>query len=178
MLKRLTYRSLLAAIALLFIARTDVSAQKLDYELVSLYVYNFTKYIEWPEKGSNEFIVGVYGTSPITDMLTKYISTKHVGVRPIVVKVINTPEDANACDILFLPMSQSSRIKPLSDQLKGKPVLIISEKYGLGRKGADITIFLDEDDEEKTKFEINKTSITGCGLNISSNLLRLAAQVY
>jgi len=175
--RKITYPFLLAGFAVVFLGRTDATAQKLNYELVSMYVYNFTKYIEWP-KNNNDFVVGVYGASPITVMLTKYISSKHVGSRPIVVKVINSPEDANTCSILFLPLDQSNKIKQLNDELKGKPVLIVSEKYGMSKKGASISIFLDEDDDEKTKFDINKISITNNGLIISTNLLRLASQVY
>jgi len=179
MIRKLTYRFLIAIMAMLFFVHDHVKAQRLNYEIVSMYVYNFTKYIEWPDKSnSDDFVIGVYGQSPVTVMLTKYISSKHVGMRPITVKVINTPEDANTCSIVFLPMEQSSKIKQLSDQLKGKPVLIISEKYGLSKKGAAITIFLDEDDDEKTKFVINKSTVTDCGLIISTNLLRLASQVY
>jgi hypothetical protein len=176
-LKRFTYHTLIAITAFCFM-RPEAHAQKLNYELVSMYVYNFTKYIEWPDDRTDVFVIGVYGISPVTSMLTKYITTKHVGMRPIIVKVITSSEDASGCSILFLPYDQSGKIKELSEQLRSKPVLIISEKYGLCKKGAAICIFLDEDDEEKTKFEINKESITDRGLNISSNLLKLASQVY
>ncbi len=113
----------------------------------------------------------------LTSLLNKYISSKHVGQRSIVVKVIKSLDEAAGCSILFVPSDQSSKIKQLSEQLKGKPVLIISEKYGQSKKGASISIFLDEDDDDKTKFEICKTLIVSNGLIISSNLLKLASQV-
>jgi len=173
-----TYRVLLALAAVMLIPRVNVNAQRLNYEIVSMYVYNFTKYIVWPnDKGSNDFVVAVYGESPLTSLLNKYISTKHVGQRPIVVKVIKSLDEANNCSILFIPSDQSSKIKQISEQFKGKPVLIISEKYGMSKKGASISIFLDEDDDDKTKFEICKTLIVNNGLIISSNLLKLASQV-
>jgi YfiR/HmsC-like len=177
-LKR-TYHVVLLAGALSLFAGTHVMAQKLNYELVSMYVYNFTKYIEWPhDRSSGDFIVGVYGNSPVTAMLTKYVSGKHVGQRTITVKKISSVDEMNACSIVFVPQEASAKLKDLSAQFKGKPILIVSEKYGQSKKGAGISIFLDEDDDEKTKFEINKTAILGDGLIISTNLLRLASQVY
>ena len=172
-------RLVVALVAMMLFVRVPVSAQKLNYELVSMYVYNFTRYIEWPsDKSKGDFVIGVYGKSPVTAMLTKYIASKHVGQRAIVVKVVNTAEDLQSCSIVFLPADQSGKIKQLTDMLKGKPVLIVSEKYGMSKKGAGISIFLDEDDDDKTKFDVSKTSITSCGLIISNNLLKLAAQVY
>ncbi|HXB13250.1 MAG TPA: YfiR family protein [Bacteroidia bacterium] len=174
----ITYRVLLAIMAIMLIPRVKVNAQRLNYEIVSMYVYNFTKYIVWPDdKANNDFVVAVYGDSPLTSLLNKYISSKHVGQRSIVVKVIKSLDEASGCSILFVPSDQSSKIKQLSEQLKGKPVLIISEKYGQSKKGASISIFLDEDDDDKTKFDICKTVIVSNGLIISSNLLKLASQV-
>jgi len=175
---KLTYRVILFAGALSLFAGTKAVAQKLNYELVSMYVYNFTKYIEWPHDRSNtDFIVGVYGESPVTAMLTKYISGKHVGQRIISVKILHAPDELGTCSIVFVPQESSAKLKDLSTQIKGKPVLIVSEKYGQSKKGAGISIYLDEDDDEKTKFEINKTNVTADGLIISTNLLKLAAQV-
>ena len=174
----LTYRILFALAVAVLLPNIKVSAQRLNYEIVSMYVYNFTKYIVWPnDKTTDDFVVAVYGESPLTSLLNKYITSKHVGQRPIVVKVIKSLDEANGCSILFVPSDQSSKIKQISDQLKGKPVLIISEKYGLSKKGASISIFLDEDDDDKTKFDICKTIIVSNGLIISSNLLKLASQV-
>jgi hypothetical protein len=175
-----TYYSILVAVlAMLFLSPSAAKAQKLNYEIVSMYVYNFTKYIEWPkDKNNSDFVVGVYGESGITTMLNKYISSKHVGERPIVVKVISTPEEAAQCSIIFIPADQNTKLKQLSEQLKSKPILIICEKLGMSKKGASISIYLDEDDDDKTKFEISRTAISASGLIISANLIRLAVQVY
>lgn len=176
---RFTYRVIMVATALLLFSRVTAFGQKLNYELVSMYVYNFTKYIEWPkDKNNSDFIVGVYGETPAMAMLMKYVSAKHVGQRTIVVKQVSTSAELSSCSIIFLPASETGKLKQLSDELKGKPILIVAEKYGLSKKGASISIYLDEDDENKTKFEMNKTTINVNGLVISTTLLRLAAKVY
>src|ERR1700722_17715245 len=94
----ITYRVLLALVVAMLVPRINVNAQRLNYEIVSMYLYNFTKYIVWPnDKANADFVVAVYGDSPLTSLLNKYISSKHVGERPIVVKVIKSLDDANGC---------------------------------------------------------------------------------
>ena len=43
-----------------------VKAQSTNYKSYALYVYNFMKYIEWPENNSNsKFVIALIGNSPI-----------------------------------------------------------------------------------------------------------------
>jgi len=53
------------------------SAQELDYRAQSLYIYKFTKFISWPEeKAEGDFVIGVFGNSPIFDELKLMASLK------------------------------------------------------------------------------------------------------
>ena len=150
-------------------------AQTLDYKLESMFVFSFTKYIEWPtEKQAGNFIIGVFGDSPLTEELNKFIGTKHVGDRSITVRVVHTMEEIAGCHILFIPVTQSGKLWEICAATKGKPTLIVAEKSGLIKKGAGICLFLDEDDDYKTKFELNKITINENGMLVSTNLMQLA----
>ena len=169
--------NILVVLAGMLIPSLSTLGQTLNYKMESLYVYNFTKYIDWPNNDkSTEFVIGVYGNTPLIDELNKSIAGKHVGYRTISIKEFKTIDEAMKCQILFIPSSESSNIKKLTDELKGKPILVVCEKEGLCRKGAGISIYLDDDDDYKTKFEMNKTTIEGNGLVVSQMLLRLASQ--
>jgi hypothetical protein len=157
-----------------------LQAQTLNYKLASVFVYNFVQSIEWPkDKRSGDFVIGIYGSSPLTAELVKFITTKHVGAQPIVVKELTSLNDQSAadCQVIFIPLGQSDKIKQICEQFKGKPILIITEKFGLCKKGASISIFLDEDDDYKTKFELNRTIIESNGLSVSERLVLLASQI-
>lgn len=174
----LLYRITIAAVACMIFSPLNVSAQRLNYKLASVFVYNFIQYIEWPkDKRSGSFIIGVYGDSPITAELKKFITSKHVGEQTIEVRVIKNVEEAAECHVIFIPLESSDKVKQISEQLKGKPVLIITEKLGLCRKGSSISLYLDEDDDYKTKFELNRSLIENNGLTISQRLILLASQV-
>lgn len=153
-------------------------AQELNHKLASVYVYNFTKYIEWPnEKKNGSFVIAVYGNSPIFREFNNFISTKKVGNQSISLKSTTSLDGLYDCNLVYVPLSESKNIKLISDALLNKPILIISEKPGSAKKGASINLFLDEDDDYKTKFDLNKKLIEDKGLIISKQLIQMADKV-
>ncbi len=170
-----TARLIFLLLLLTGLASVHSPAQSLNYKLESVFIYNFTKYIDWPaDKQTGIFIIGVFGQSPLTDELGKFVTTKKVGELSIVVKVISNMADVAQCHIIYVPVEQNGKLWEISAACKGKPTLIVTEKPGMITRGAGISIFLDEDDDYKTKFELNKTAITSNGMLVSSNLLNLA----
>jgi hypothetical protein len=155
------------------------SAQNINYKLASLYVYNFTKYIDWPVKDKNDFfIIGVFGETPAFEEFKKMANTKkEVSGKKIVVEKIATIKELDKCAIIYIPLSQSHRLKEIKESLGTHPILIITEKPGMAHKGAGINLFLDEDDENKLKFELNKKAIESAGLHVSSQLVNLGIPV-
>ncbi|HWY39012.1 MAG TPA: YfiR family protein, partial [Bacteroidia bacterium] len=140
------------------------------------FVYNFMKYIEWPEAQSKgDFVVGVFGDSPIQKELQALAAGKKLKGRNIIIKLISKPEDAITCQLLYLSSSKSTVIKQLKDQMKDKPVLIVGEREGLAKKGAGLSFVTLEDDE--LKFDINKKEIEVHQLKIASSLLALGILV-
>jgi hypothetical protein len=165
---------------LLFLLSQAAFAQEINYKMASLYVYNFTKYIDWPvdHNKKDEFIIGVLGNSGAFDELKKMAATKKLVLnKPAVVEKVQTLKEMEACHILFIPASQSARLKDIKEALKSSAVLIITEKPGMGQKGSGINLFLDDDDDYKLKFEVNKASMEAHGLVISSQLMSLAAKI-
>jgi hypothetical protein len=149
-----------------------VKAQDVDYKAYTLFVYNFMKYVEWPEAQSKgDFVVGVYGDSPIQKELQALAAGKKLKGRNIVIKTITKPEDAIGCQLLYISSSKSAVIKQLKEQMKDKPVLLVGEREGLAKKGAGLSFVTLEDDE--LKFDINKKEIEVHQLKIASSLLAL-----
>jgi hypothetical protein len=76
--------------------------------------------------------------------------------------------------MLYVPLSESKQIQSVKLKLAQLPVLVVSEKRGLGKKGSHINLFIDDDDDFKTKFEINKNTLQQQGLKVSNQLTALA----
>jgi hypothetical protein len=169
-------RAIAIALVLLCGSLNKVKAQETDYKAYTLFIYNFMKYVEWPEAQSKgDFVLAVMGDSPIQKELQALASAKKIKGRNIVIRKCNTVEDTYGCHLVFVPSSKSAMVKNLKDQTKDKPVLIVGEREGLAKKGASLS-FVTEDDDE-LKFDINKKEIEGHQLKISSQLVSLGTLI-
>lgn len=135
------------------------------------------KYVEWPESAvKNEFTVCILGDSPIKKELQNLAASgKKIKGKNIVVRLIDKPEEACDCQLLYVASSKSSVLKMLKDQMKDKPILIVGEREGLAKKGAALSFVTLEDDA--LKFDINKKEIEQRQLKISSSLVNLGIVV-
>jgi hypothetical protein len=147
-----------------------------EYNAKALFIYNFTKYIEWQgESDFQVFTIGVYKKSDILDPLKAISSSKKIQNKKIIVKQINESNENTSFQILFLPdfTSKESYVNLLKN-LPRKNLLIISESKKLFDSGTGINFLIQEN---KIKFEINLSSIENAELKISSQLLKLATRV-
>src|SRR6056297_937444 len=141
---------------LLVLSITDLKAQNEKFK--ALFMYNFTKYIEWPgAKNTGDFVIGILGNSPIKKELEVIATKKKVGGQPINMKVYNSVNEIGNCHILFIPPGKSSSLNAVKKQVSGQGVLVITDKPGLARKGAGINYVLAGGRQD---FEINKAVMT------------------
>ena len=154
-----------------------VNAQKLNQKLVGVYIINFIKNIEWPDNAtSKEFLVGIIGNGTMEVELTKLANNRKIQGRTIKVKAI-TASEAKNCHLVYINASESNKAKDINKNFSLLPILIVSEKQGMAKNGADISMFLDFDNELTTKFEVNKNKIEQKKLKISKDLISLSTIV-
>jgi hypothetical protein len=141
----------------------------------ALFMYNFTKYIEWPASHrQGDFVIGVLGNSPLTKELETIAGKQKVGSQNIVVKTYGTVDEIGYCNVLYIPPSKSSQISFVVNKLADKSTLLITDKEGLALQGAGINYIMDGD---KLKYEVNKNNIEKKGLTVSNALLTLGIVV-
>ncbi len=163
---------LIAVIALSFTGR--LSAQSHD-KVYAVFVMNFAKYIVWPgDKSTGEFVIGVLGSSPITEELKAAAQTKTIGSQKIRIKDCKSTGDANGCHLIFVTQAKSASVEELIGRLASDPTLVVTEKEGLARRGGGISF---AEAGGKVRFEINKGAIERKGLNVSSALTNLGVIV-
>lgn len=135
----------------------------------ALFVYNFTRYIQWPSSSNSpEFVIGVLGKSDIYGELKTLVSNKKVGLSTIVVKQFVNASEIGKCQILLVSNEVSSQVPQLASEFQKKNTLIITERSGLSRKGAGICFALEDG---KQKFEISKTNVEKTGLMVNNQLI-------
>ncbi|QSE96607.1 YfiR family protein [Fulvivirga lutea] len=156
--------------ALLSLGAVVASAQ--SYQLHTVYIYSFIRYIQWPAPlNEGDFTIGVLGDSPIIEHLEKMAASKKAGARSIVIKKFNGTGDVSGTNILFISKSASEMLTEVKAKALSNNTLIISEKEGLGMEGSGIN-FVERNG--KLAFELNKSSVDEAQLKVSSELSRLA----
>lgn len=162
---------ILFAFIVLVAGRQDVQAQVSSYEeLQAAYLYNFAKYIKWPDE-SEVFVIGVYGNkATIMPTLESTIKGRKVYGREIVLRVITTPQEVSVCQIVYLPEQESRNINLISQAMTGKTTLLVTEE-DLIKKGAMISFVVEDD---MLRFKLKKSALSQTGLVISEGLWKLA----
>lgn len=171
---RILFLRLIIIIALAFLfAPTQSYGQSVNYRSQSLFIYKFTKHIYWPEENQKgDFVIGVYGNSPIFNELITMATIKKAGQgQNIVVKKIRTIDQISDMHMVFVVSSKSREIGQIEERLKDKPTLLVAERGGLARKGACINFMVMENDV--LRFEVNKSELKKHKLRISDELLKL-----
>jgi hypothetical protein len=141
-------------------------------KLHTVFIYNFTKHIEWPQEyRQGDFIIGVLGSSPIVAELEQLASTRSVAGQKIVIEKFKNADEITKCHIIYIPQSKSDEIDAVISAVKDFSTLIVTDKKGMARAGAAINFIVEG---SKQKFELKRSNATKYGLKISSDLERLA----
>ena len=173
-MKKLVYILVSIFFCTSWIADKPSPAEEANAKIKAIYIYNFTKYIEWPDNyKQGNFVIGVLGNNAsLINELNKMATSKTVGSQRLEIKNI-TNADA-ACHIIYLLSGNATQLAELVDKIKNKSTLIITDKAGLAAKGAGINFVVQEN---KQKIELNKSNIEKYKLKVASSLVELAIQV-
>ncbi len=156
----------------LFVLLTSMNSQTGIPRAQAMFIYNFSRLIEWPTSyRTGQFVIGVLGSSATLNELKSYTSNKTVGSQKIVVKRFNAPEEVGVCHILFIPFGKTKTIPDLTQKLGNKSTLIVSEKNGAIDDGSAINFIIIGD---KLKFEVKPANATSKNIKMSSKLGEMA----
>ena len=162
-------------ILLLILFLPKLTGYSQDAKFKALFMYNFTKYLEWPvEKQRGDFIIGIYGASPITPELRIIADKKKVGAQTIVIKEFDSPAGLSNCHILFVPENRSAKIDEIMASCNGKGTVLITDKPGMAKTVAGLN-YIKVDGRQS--FEINKANLEKQGVKVNSVLLSLGIVV-
>lgn len=146
-----------------------------EYQVKAAFLYNFTKFTVWPANAFSAatapIVIGIVGEDPFGKAIDDIVRGEVVGGRELVVKRLPADGDLRSCHLLFISRSEKDRLPAVLSQLKGSPVLTVSDTDRFGEQGGMVNLLL----ANKTiKIEINQAAAEQGGLQISAKLLRLA----
>jgi hypothetical protein len=166
-------RQILILISFLFFSAHSTFAQKVDLKVSALFLNYFIKYIQWPNNANNN-IIGILSDDKTYKTLSSQLQNKKIGTGKITLKRIVSTSDALACNMVYATNPSVSKLYEFQSALANKPVILVCDKLGSLRKGADIEIFIDEDADNKTKFALNKATLNDKGFRLASSLVSLS----
>lgn len=138
----------------------------------SLFIYNFTRLIEWPASyKTGDFIVGVYGGGAVVDAIKATLSGKKVGAQNVQISQYGAIGDIGKCHILFVPFSKGKEIEAIVTKLGNQSTLVITERNGMLDLGSMINFIVEGN---ALKFELNTSAAASKGLSVSTGLTKMA----
>jgi hypothetical protein len=147
------------------LAAQDVS---LEYRVKAAYLYNFVKYVDWPDRQGGTILICIAGQNPFGTVLEGLIRNERIHGLSLATKTI--PGFEPDCNVIFTP--STSNIPVYLRESAGMPILTVGETPRFIEQGGIINFFVDKGGA--VRFEINRTAADRAKLRISSRLLQFA----
>jgi hypothetical protein len=156
--------------AILAHATKGISESPADYLIQTLYIFNFTKYVEWPTT-AKKMKIGVVDNTSAEEQLKKMANAKSSG--DFEISVINSKDETelSACQIIFVPANNTQLAAKLIESFSSKPILVVTEAGDFTKKGACVSFKVVGG---KLRFQLNEEVIKSKGLKVSGSLTALA----
>jgi len=150
-------------------------AQLRDERVVrAAYVFNLTKYVEWPMAG-NDLVIGFEGTRPTGEILQKLLDGKISDSHLIRVVLFPTNEELRRCNILYLTDPGEKKTRNVLESLDTRNVLTVGETDDFAKSGGVVGLVKAGD---QIQIQVNLDAAQRAGIKISSRLLNLAVIVH
>jgi YfiR/HmsC-like len=161
-----------ALVAFLASAGSTFAQDRPIHEIHTMMVFNFTKYIQWPDSDKpGEFVIGVIGNDDVYKTLTTWYNGKTKGSKTYVIKKFTNAADLSDCDVVYIDKSKSGEFDAVNGKVRGKSTLIITDRNGLGIKGSCINF---KNVEDKLRIELNQKAMEAANLKVSSSLTTMS----
>src|SRR5690606_10900405 len=158
--------------AALLLAGTAFSQERPVHEVYSMMVFNFIKYVQWPDHAtSGEFGIGVVGNADVYNTLNGWYGGKPRGAKTYIIKKFNSAAEITDYHEVYINASKRSEFDNVYNKVKGKGTLVITDKSGLGERGSAINF---KTVDNKLKFELNQKAIEASNLKVSGALSSMA----
>ena len=146
-----------------------------EYEVKAAYLYQFGKFVEWPEgtlgRAGDAFAICTLGVDPFGSVLDGTISGRSVQGKQVIARRLASVNDALSCNILFVSSSEQNHLAEILKVVQGRSILTVSDMNNFLPQGGMIQFQIEQN---KVRFEINLTAVEHANLKISSQLLKVA----
>ena len=151
------------------------SEQPSEYQLKAAFLFNFTKFVEWPDSSFEDpqapIVLGIIGDDPFGDNLARIIAGQKVQGRSLVIRKERWGDDLRRCHVLFVSASEHEHSARILGSVQSANVLTVSDVEGFAEAGGVIEFVTQE---KRVRFIVNLDAATQSKLRLSAKLLALA----
>lgn len=174
------YISFLFFIFLAIMPLSRLSAQNTDEEAPSApsiadskvkahWIFNFVKFITWPDNSKPELTIGVLGSKEIYTEVVEMSKSERVNGKQVKGYYFKNLKSVQKTDVLFLSSSMNSKIIELNKQIAGSHTLLITDQIEDFNK---IMInLLPSEKAGRNRFDVNNQNLAKEGLKASKQML-------
>ena len=149
-----------------------------EYEIKAAFLFNFAKFVEWPEGAFQgpeaPIIISVLGKDPFDRALGSF-KGKTINSRSIVIKRVRSLENLEKSHVIFICISERDNLSQILRLAEEWHALTVGDMEGFAKSGGIINLV---SVNRKIGFEINVAAAEKSDLKLSSKLLKLSKSIY
>jgi hypothetical protein len=173
----------IAAGLLVLLLMTMVNTQKVyadakEYSVKAAFLFNFVKFIEWPDESfknsQSPIVISFIGKDPFGDALNEFRG-KTINGRTIVIHRVPSVESLERSHVIFVSKSEKDNLPAILKAVETWHTLTVGDMKSFAQSGGIINLV---NIDNKIGFEINVGAAEKARLKVSSKLLKLSKIVY
>ncbi len=175
--ERLGVGALLALLAQVIALHSAAAQTSLEIAVKATDLYKFAAFVDWPASAfsgpTGPAMLCITGEDPFGPILDQAVRDQRIGGRPIIVMRLDHVDRGAPCNILFAGPSRRQSPAEALREIRGQPVLTVTDEAGDPNARGMIDFVLREG---RVRFRIDPRMAERSGLLISSKLLSLAVK--
>ncbi len=170
---------LIAVMSLCLAIPKQGRAQLEEHQIKAAILYNFAKFVTWPENSfgddDSSLVIAILGDDPLHKRIDN-LEGKKVGDRVITIRHWSHRDlqRRKNCQILYVATSEKQKLDSILATVAQAPILTVSDLPNFTQKGGVLNF---DKTQKNIRFAINLDASSQAGLKISSKLFPLATTV-
>ena len=142
-----------------------------DLQAKAAFLFNFARFVQW-SASTAPLVIGVAGDAALATVVAATVKGRTIEGREVEVRVVNPGDDPSGCHLLhFGPLAEVDALALLA-RVRGS-TLTVGETPQFLRDGGMVRLFVED---QRLQFQVNRGRTAAAGLQLSSQLLSLAAK--
>jgi hypothetical protein len=146
-----------------------------EHQVKAAFLYNFTKFIEWPEarfaSATSPIVIGLVGRDPFAGELAELVNGRQVRGRTLAVRVVRSVAECVDVHLLFVPEGGEAVLGADLSGFDAQAIVTVGESESFRAAGGMIRFVVLSG---KMRFVIYHVPGPNAGVHIGPQLLKLA----